>query len=251
MPRSCSPRADRGMFGFSLHDPAALETAERVLGHRFSDHSLLRQALTHPSVSGEESESLDYERLELLGDAVINLVVVEEIYRRFTDLPEGQMTKLKISVVAGSVLSQAAADLGLADLIVVDDSEIGTKGRGLRSALENAFEAVVGAIYLDGGLDSARSFLGSTLGHLITPESLEKTGLEHPKSRLQEIAQGRGQVVAYRIVTESGPPHDRRFEAQAELAGRVLGTGTGSTKKEAEMMAAAAALSVLEDGLDD
>ncbi len=232
----------------STPDFRTLDAAEDILGYRFSDRSLLLQALTHPSAIGDECEILSYERLEFLGDAVINLMIVEEIYRRFTHLSEGEMTKLKISVVAGSVLSQAAEDLGLTPFIVIGDSEAGTEGRGLRSALENVFEGVAGAIYLDGGLEPARSFVRSALGHLITAEALEKVDLEHPKSRLQEIAQARRQIVSYRIVAEAGPPHDPRFEAEVTIGGSVLGRGSGSTKKEAEMLAAARALSTLREG---
>lgn len=225
------------------HDEAVLHRAEKALGYRFADRNLLSEALTHPSAAFQPDLTRDYERLEFLGDAVLGLVVVDEVFHRFPELPEGTLTKLKIALVSGSTLSATAEQLGLSDLIVVGESERGSGARGLRSALENAYEAVVGAIYLDGGFESARGFILRTLGDRITQDSVEALDLEHPKSRLQEIIQATGGTVAYRISAEEGPPHARRFTAEVLVDGSVLGTGVGSTKKEAEMRAAAAALS--------
>ncbi len=236
------------MFSADPHDDTRLDDAERAVGYRFSDRTLLCRALTHPSVTTGASSELDYERLEFLGDAVLGLVVVEEVYRRFPELSEGAMTKLKIALVSGDSLVAAADELGLASLIALGDSEIGTDSRGLRSALENVLEALIGAIYLDGGLDAARSFVVSALGARISPESLAGLELEHPKSRLQEIVQASGNVVSYRIVGEEGPAHARSFTAEVVLEGEVLGRGTGTTKKEAEMCAAREALRAISPG---
>lgn len=230
------------------HNQETLTRAEAVVGHVFADRSLLARALTHPSVSADDTVLLDYERLEFLGDAVLGLIVVEEIYRRFPELAEGVMTKLKISVVSGSSLVAAAERLGLADLIALGDSERGTGTRGLRSALENAFEAVAGAIYLDGGLDAARSFVVLTLGDRITEDAVERLELEHPKSRLQEIVQADGRTVQYHIVSEEGPPHARLFTAEVRVSGRLMGSGVGASKKEAEMRAAQEALDTVSAG---
>jgi ribonuclease III len=230
------------------HDDATLARAERATRYRFQDRSLLSRALTHPSVSTESTLALDYERLEFLGDAVLGMVVVEEIYRRYPELSEGDMTKLKIHLVSGGSLVDAAERLGLAELIALGESERGTGTRGLRSALENAFEAIVGAIYLDGGLDPVRAFICETLGPRMSPDAVEELDLEHPKSRLQEIVQADGRFVEYRIVSEEGPPHDRTFTAEVLVGDRVMGTGTGATKKEAEMCAAREALSRVSAG---
>lgn len=230
------------------HDDATLARAEHATRYRFEDRSLLSRALTHPSVSSEGTLALDYERLEFLGDAVLGMVVVEEIYRRFPELSEGDMTKLKIHLVSGGSLVDAAERLGLAELIAVGESERGTGTRGLRSALENAFEAIVGAIYLDGGLEPVRAFIIETLGPQMSSEAIERLELEHPKSRLQEIVQADGRFVAYRIVSEEGPPHSRRFTAEVLVDDRVIGTGSGATKKEAEMCAAREALSRVSAG---
>lgn len=227
----------------SPHDDPTLREAERTVGYRFSDRSLLSSALTHPSMTQEASSELDYERLEFLGDAVLGLIIVDEVYRRFPELPEGAMTKLKISLVSGDSLVAAAEELELASLIALGESERGTGQRGLRSALENVFEALVGAIYLDGGLEPARTFVLATLGPRISLESLEGLELEHPKSLLQEIVQARGGTMSYRIISEEGPPHAMSFAAEVMVDGEVVGTGVGTTKKEAEMCAAREALS--------
>lgn len=231
-----------------LHDGATLDRAEEAVGHRFEQRALLASALTHPSALAEGTQALDYERLEFLGDAVLGLIVVEEIYRRFPELPEGEMTKLKIHLISGGSLVMAAEELGLAEFIALGESERGTGTRGLRSALENAFEAVAGAIYLDGGLEAARRFVTATLGGRISADGIDVADLEHPKSRLQELVQADGRSVEYRIVGEEGPPHARRFTAEALVDGRVLGTGEGATKKEAEMCAAREALMKVSAG---
>jgi ribonuclease-3 len=216
------------------------DEAARITGHTFSDESLLELAFTHPSYNEEPHASHDYERLEFLGDAVLSLVVVEEVYRRYPDLPEGTLTKMKIALVSGTTLAEEAESLGLGELILLGDSELGTGSRGLHSALENAFEALVGALYLDGGLEAARAFAIACLGDRITPDAVEE--LDHPKSRLQEITQTRGVSPEYQIVSEQGPPHDRVFVARVLIGGVTVGEGTGRSKREAEMHAASQAL---------
>lgn len=226
-------------------DPAErLARAQAVLGHSFSDPELVERALTHPSFFEDSDVTGDYERLEFLGDAVLGLVVVEEVYRRFPDVPEGILTKLKIAVVAGTTLSRTAGELGLGELLRLGESERGTHGRGRASALENAFEALVGALYLDGGLDAARAFVLRTLGPSMVLETAEIA--EHPKSALQEALQARGNVPEYSIESSSGPPHDRTFTAVVRVGEELLGRGVGRSKKEAEMNAAAEAVKRLE-----
>lgn len=228
-----------------ISDTQRLEAAQDLLGHQFSDLVLLDRALTHPSFVNDPDCRCDYERLEFLGDAVLGLIVVDETFARYPDLPEGIMTKVKIAVVAGTTLLEVAADLGLAELIKVGESERGTGGRGMASALENAFEALVGALYLDGGLDVARQFVLKVVGDRITPESA--MDLEHPKSRLQELVQSQGAAPEYRIVEVTGPPHERTFTAEVLVEGEPVGTGSGPSKKLAEMNAAAAAIERLAE----
>lgn len=217
-----------------------VSAAERLLKYKFRDDRTILRALTHPSYNDEPGASSDYERLEFLGDAVLSMIIVDEIYHRFPEMSEGDMTKVKIAVVSGTTLTQVAEKLGLANLLIVGESEKGTLGRGLASALENVFEAIVGALYLDGGLEAARAFVIRVLGDRIHPETAQ--GLEHPKSLLQELVQARGLTLIYEITGESGPPHDRSFTSRVIVDGKVLGEGVGRSKSKAEMNAAAAAL---------
>lgn len=219
-----------------------LTKAEAVLGHRFSDRGLLRRALTHPSAISDGAPT-DYERLEFLGDSIVGFIVAEEVFRRFPDLQEGGMTRIKVSTVNGSVLATVAERLGLEEAIILGESELGTGRRGLASALENAYEALTAALYLDAGLPSARRWVLNTLGGYID-ESVAASP-ESPKSALQETVQSVGGVVTYEIIAQEGPPHDRLFVARVLIDGREAGQGSGRSKKEAEVAAAAAAL----DGL--
>lgn len=221
-----------------------LLSAQGIIGHDFTDVALLDAALTHPSYAEESNGSVGYERLEFLGDAVLGLVVVEECYRRFPDLSEGVMTKIKIAVVSGNVLTASAEELGLAPLLLLGEGERRNAGRGRASALENAFEAIVGAIYLDGGYEAARAFVLRTLGERIVPEIAVDE--EHPKSALLELVQSRGHSAVFSIESSEGPPHDRVFNASVSVDGKLLGKGSGRSKKEAEMNAAAAALVKLQ-----
>jgi len=218
--------------------------AESVLGHRFADRDLLRRALTHPSAVEAKDPSVYYERLEFLGDSILGFVIAENLFMRFPDMPEGGMTRVKVSVVAGSVLSEVAEKLGLADALILGESERGTGRRGLASALENTYEALIAALYLDAGLSAARSWVMATLGDLISEEAAFVP--ENPKSLLQELAQAKGLAVTYRVESEEGPPHDRVFTSVAEVAGAEAGRGTGRSKKEAEAAAARAALEAME-----
>ena len=221
-----------------------LSAAEAILGHEFDDRADLRRALTHPSCTEESHSRHDYERLEFLGDAILGLVVVDEIYHRFPEMPEGVMTKLKIGVVSGTTLSAAAERLGLGELIFLGPSERGDKGRGLPSALENTFEALVAALYLDAGLPEVREFILRVLGDKIDPEATDVP--EHPKSLLQEYLQARGSAPNYVIEQVDGPPHDRMFEVAVVVGDKRLGQGKGRSKKEAEMNAAIEALQSLD-----
>lgn len=224
-------------------DDARLELAEAILGRRFADRELLRRALTHPSASADTNADGFYERLEFLGDSVLGFIIADEAYGRFPQMREGGMTRIKVSLVAGSVLSHVARDLGLADALIVGESERGTGGRGLTSALENSYEALTAALYLDGGIEAAREWVLRTLGPLITEAAADAP--ENPKSLLQELVQGRGENASYTTVNADGPPHDRTFTVTVRVAGKTLGQGRGRTKREAEAAAATTALAAL------
>ncbi len=224
------------------NDETAMARAEDILGRTFADRELLRLALTHPSAVENGVEGF-YERLEFLGDSVLGFIIAEETFRRFPTMREGGMTRIKVSLVAGAVLSSVARDLGLAEALIVGESERGTGGRGLTSALENTYEALTAALYLDAGLEVAREWVLSTLGPLITEDVANAP--ENPKSMLQEVVQAVGKCATYRTTAEDGPPHDRTFTVAVDVDGEELGTGTGRTKREAEALAAAAALTRL------
>lgn len=224
-------------------DSACVDRAEEILGRRFNDRELLRRALTHPSAVEDTDADGFYERLEFLGDSILGFIIAEETFSRFPTMREGGMTRIKVSLVAGTVLSGVARDLGLLDALIVGESERGTGGRGLNSALENAYEALTAALYLDGGLEAAREWVLRTLGPLITEDAA--TTPENPKSRLQELVQARGESPVYETAAIKGPPHDRTFVVTVDVAGVRLGEGSGRTKREAEAAAAAVALAAL------
>ena len=216
-----------------------LELAERICGHRFTDRTLLRTALTHPSaVEALGGES--FERLEFLGDGVVSLVVREQVLQSFPHLDEGGLTRVTIAAVEGAVMARVAQRIGLEDALILSLNELTQGSRGRRAALEDAYEAITAALYLEGGLEAARAWVLATLG----PEISEDAAVRHvnPKAELQEIVQARKGSVAYRIVAEEGSSHERVFTAEAIVDGAVTGRGKGHSKRAAETEAARAAL---------
>ncbi len=221
--------------------------AERILGVRFRDHDLLRRALTHPSYSFEAGTKEQYERLEFLGDSVLGFVVTDHLYRRFPDFDEGRMAKLRASLVSGRALAAVAGDLGLGDALLIGHGAEAGGARTLRSVLADAFEATLGALYLDAGVEAARAYVMRVLAERLEPEALAAAGLD-PKSELQERTMAEaGLTPVYRIVAEAGPPHERVFTAEVLVGDRLLGQGSGATKKDAEKAAAAQALDALSE----
>ncbi len=219
-----------------------IETAEEICGHTFRDRTLLRAALTHPSAVEGEPVSASYERLEFLGDSILGSVVALSLFKSYPDLDEGKLTRLKVSLVSGMTLSEVGEELGLAPLITFGPSESGTGARGLHSALENVYESLVGALYLDGGWEAAEAFITRTLRpHLAAARAEHPT---NPKSFLQECTQADHLgTPSYKLVGTDGPAHEPVFTAVVLLDGARQGRGSGSSKKEAE---AAAALDALE-----
>lgn len=209
--------------------------------HDFRDPALLQLAMTHASTGAES----DNERLEFLGDAVLDLLVAEELFRHHAELPEGDLTELKAWVVSRKVLAEAARVLGLQETVHVGQ---GMKDRALpRSVLANLFEAVLGAVYLDGGLDAARAFALNTLRRpLDRVRSLRSA--PNPKQELQRIAQvSSGAPPHYLVLDERGHAHAKAFLVAAKIAGRTFPSAWGRTRKEAERWAAHEALLVLDD----
>ncbi len=217
-----------------------LERAEHILGYQFTNREVLLLALTHPSAAEGNTSLGSYERLEFLGDAILGAIISREIYDRFPQLDEGALTRLKVSAVSGQTLSKVAEDLGFEDLIIFGSSERGTGKRGLQSALENTYEALVAALVVDGGVMEARRFVLSTLTSMINTDVMREP--ENPKSVLQEILQAQHITPTYEIIDTEGPPHNRRFTARVFAGDEPLAKGTGHSKKDAEINAATKAL---------
>ncbi|WP_165044290.1 ribonuclease III [Adlercreutzia sp. ZJ138] len=222
-----------------------LNSAQDVLEYRFHDDSLLLSAITHPSAVEGKPVKYSYERLEFLGDSILGAIVAMVAFDRFHDLDEGGLTRIKVALVSGASLADVAAGLGFADIIVFGSSETGTGKRGLHSALENVYEAVVAALYLDGGMDAALAFVERTLIPRMSVDMAKEP--ENPKSALQEKLQEDGITPTYKLVETQGPPHDRTFVAQVFAGSQGLARGTGRTKKEAESQAAKSTLAQLSE----
>lgn len=220
-----------------------VEAAEAIIGHTFSNKQLLLSALTHPSANEGRSVRFSYERLEFLGDSVLGAIVAGQAFIKYPDLDEGGLTRIKVALVSGSHLSEVAAELGLADVIMFGSSEQGTGKRGLHSALENVYEAIVAALFLDAGIEASKAFVERTLIGRMSLELAKEP--ENPKSALQEKLQEDGITPTYKLVETQGPPHDRTFVAQVFAGDQGLAQGVGRTKKEAESRAAKSTLARL------
>ncbi len=212
-------------------------------GIRLADLSLIDQALTHTSYAHEvEEEFYDYERLEFLGDSVIGLTVVEYLYNSFPAMNEGDMTKIKSDVVSQATLSEVATELGLNRMLNLGKGEVLSRGRRKPSILSDIFEALVGAIYISSSPEETKDFVLSQLESRIA-NVVARGNLENYKSLLQRVALERfGENPSYRVLARRGPPHNAVFEVGVQVKGKVYGRGTGRSKKDAEMRAAAKAL---------
>ncbi len=226
---------------------AELATLEERLGVRFRDRSLLDLALRHGSFSHERGRdpAKSYERLEFLGDAVLNLVVGDYLYRRDPDLNEGGLAKQRARLVNEAALASVAVRLGLGRYLLLGKGEEKGGGRQRPSMLADAVEAVIGAVYIDSGYGVSHAMVTRWLGDVA--DDIQRAG-EDFKSKLQERLQRRRQMPRYRIAQEEGPDHARMFLAIVEVNSRPLGEGRGRSKKEAEQAAASAALNRIERG---
>ena len=208
------------------------------------DETLLRQAVTHRSFAYENGGIPTNERLEFLGDSVLGLVVTDTLYRVHPDLPEGQLAKLRAAVVNARALAEVGRVLGLGDVLLLGKGEETTGGRDKSSILADTVEAVIGAVYLDCGLDVATEVVHRLVDPLIERSASLGAGLDW-KTSLQELTAELGLGVPEYVVTESGPDHDKTFQARVRVAGSLYGLGTGHSKKEAEQGAAATAYTEL------
>jgi ribonuclease-3 len=230
-------------------DPHVHAAAQR-LGVTFRDESLLRTALTHSSYANEHPEEAPEtnERLEFLGDAVLGLVIAETLYDRYPEEPEGRLTEWRAQLVMGPSLARAAAALELGEALLLGRGEETTGGRERERNLERVYEAVLGAIMLDQGLDACRAFVARTLGDQI--EELEGEDVLNPKGELQQVTQGMQTRPEYVTVAEAGPDHERTFTVQVRLGDDVLSEGSGASRQLAEKAAARGALDVLRQRLE-
>ncbi len=224
-----------------------LKGFQRRIGYRFRRVLLLHEAMTHTSYASQQlgAPLPDNERLEFLGDAVLGLIIADYLYRQYPTLQEGQLTKLRSQMVSRTALVEYAQALALDDLILWSDGRTGRNTHLSSSTIAGATEALIGAIYLDGGLKSAQKFLFRNLRHLI--DRFEAgLGEQDYKSLLQELALRTMKLTPrYRVVQETGPEHEKWFQVQGMIGGVVYGQGWGRSKKAAEQMCAAAALQQL------
>lgn len=221
-----------------------LSILEKRLGYGFGDTTLITQALIHSSYANEKGARhlSSYERLEFLGDAVLQLIISDYLYARYPDFPEGELTKLRSRIVCEATLVECAKALGLGEYMAFGRGEELTGGRERASILADCFESVVAAIYLDGGMSSARSFVLRIMERKIMDAVMGKIFVDY-KTRLQEVIQARKITqIRYLVVGESGPDHSKVFEMNVLINDVIAGTGSGRSKKEAEQMAAKMAL---------
>ena len=215
-------------------------TLEQLFGYTFADPGLLELSLTHRSVSSEDGSRHDNERLEFLGDAVLQLAITGYLYNTYPDLPEGNLAKIRAGLVSRPVLADVARSIGLSDHIQLTLAEERTGGRDKDSIMADALEAVIGAVYLDSDLENATALVLRLWGGRIA-ERAERPGLKDYKTRLQEVLARDGKRPEY-VTDGSGPDHQRSFVARVEVDGVSLGSGSGRSKKEAEQGAAEQAL---------
>ena len=222
-----------------------IEKLEQTIGYSFQDKMLIKRALTHTSFSNEQriNKNGDYERLEFLGDAVLELLSSEYIYKENETMGEGAMTKLRAAIVCEPSLAQCAKEIELSEFILLGKGESAMGGRKRDSIVSDVFEALIGALYLDGGIEVARQFV-----HKYVLNDIEHKQLIYDaKSSLQELVQKekKGQI-QYLLLSESGPEHEKEFSCAVLIDGKRMGMGIGKNKKEAEQKAAAEALFLMK-----
>ena len=225
---------------------ADISRFEQLIGYTFRDKQLLIQAFTHSSFVNEQkiNKRPDYERLEFLGDAVLEMISSAYLFRKFPDKKEGQMSKMRASLVCEGALAYDAEQLNLKEYIQLGKGEEATGGRNKESIIADVMEAVIGALFLDGGIEESKRFIDS---YVLTNIDAVQMFVDS-KSVLQETAQGENLgEVRYEICGESGPEHDKIFEVRVYVGDKNLGEGTGKTKKAAEQKAAHQALLVLKN----
>ena len=219
----------------------ALKELQEKIGYQFRDETLLKQALTHSSFANEQKINKlgNYERLEFLGDAVLELVTSEFLFNENKDMPEGQLTRLRASMVCEPALAYCARDIRLGSYILLGKGEEATGGLKRDSIISDVMEAVIGAIFLDGGIENAKKYIY----RFVLSDLEDKILFMDSKTLLQEeIQKNNTAQLRYELVGETGPDHDKEFRVEAYLDEKLIGTGVGRTKKAAEQQAAYEAL---------
>lgn len=224
-----------------------IKAFEKNLGYTFKDESLLKTALTHTSYAHEKKVE-SYERLEFLGDAILQMLTSKYIYDNYPDFPEGKMSRMRANIVCEGTLFQIAERLNIGEVALLGKGEELTGGRHRASILADMVEAILAAIYLDGGLIKAQEVIFDAYGHIIEAAAKGQLNCDY-KTALQEELQKAGSVVIeYLLVKEEGPAHAKIFTMAVSMGNKILGSGSGRTKQEAQQMAAKAALEVIKNG---
>ncbi len=217
---------------------------ENRIHYTFKNKKLLHEALSHSSYANEGKRTRSNERLEFLGDSVLSIIVAKHLFTHYTHLPEGELTKLRASLVCEKSLYEFASSFGLGEFLLLGKGEEMTGGRERPSIIADAFEALLAAIYLDGGMDEARKFVLQFIPEHLNPKQAK--GLSDYKTTLQEIVQqNKEEKIEYVLIEETGPDHDKTFVVEVHLNSNVIGTGRGKSKKQAEQFAAKEALELM------
>lgn len=215
---------------------------ENIIDYKFNNKEYILEALTHSSYSNENKDFQFNERIEFLGDSVLSIVISEYLFKNETTLPEGELTKLRANIVCEESLSEVAKSIKLGEHMLLGKGEEATGGRERVSILADAVEAVIAAIYLDGGLDNAKEFILNHMDDIIVNSRKGKIFRDY-KTHLQEVLQSQGETnIWYKLIDEKGPDHNKRFIMQVGMNETVLGIGEGKSKKEAEQLAAKIAI---------
>lgn len=224
-----------------------LDALETRIAYHFRDRALLRRALSHRSWCAENGGHESNERFEFLGDSVLGVIVTDDVFRRFPHLPEGQLSEVRAGVVNARALAEIAGEIGLGECFLLGKGEDAGGGRAKQSILADGFEALIAAVYLDGGLEAATRLVLERLGSRIGVSSEGPGGRDY-KTRLQELSAARSLGRPRYVVRDEGPDHAKKFFAVVLLDGEPSGEGTGNSKKEAEQEAAWYAWSELQEG---
>lgn len=222
-----------------------MNSLEKRLNYKFKNIDLLKNALVHSSYANEVRGSVhSNERLEFLGDSVLSIIVSEHLYNKFPTMPEGELTRMRASLVCEKSLCEFSRELGIGNYLKLGKGEDKNGGRERDSILADAFEAVLAAVYLDGGMDAAKAHIMNTV--LRDIKHCEDDTFKDYKTTLQEVIQRNPEEsVSYILVNESGPDHNKSFTVEVHLNSNVIGKGTGKSKKQAEQMAAKQALELM------